>query len=53
MKGSSAELDFFEDVRSLGRPDKRLGLLIVLAQVVLAGGGELAHATQRGESVGR
>ena len=30
MQGGSAALDFFEDVRSLGRPDKRLGLLIVL-----------------------
>ena len=26
MQGGSAALDFFEDVRSLGRPDKRLGL---------------------------
>ena len=46
MQGGSAALDFCEDVRSLGRPDKRLGLLIVLGQVVLAGGGELAHATK-------
>ena len=30
-----------------GRPDKRRGLLIVLGQVVLDGGGELAHATKQ------
>ena len=44
MQGGLAALDFFEDVSSLGRADKRLGLLIVLGQVVLDGGAEFAHA---------
>ena len=39
-----AALDFFEDIGSLGRPNKRFGVLIVNGKIVVDRGIEFADA---------
>ncbi len=41
-----AALDFFEDIGSLGRPNKRFGVLIVNGKVILDRGIEFADAAK-------
>ena len=47
MEGDSAALDFFEDVGCLGSPDEGLGLLVVMSEVVVDGGGQFADTAKR------
>ena len=45
-EGGSPALDFFEYIGSFGGPDKGLGLLIVLRNIILDGGGEFLDAAK-------
>ena len=50
MQGGATALDFFEDAGRGRGPDEALGMLVVLSDVVLNGGGEFDDATKDPEA---